>query len=435
MPLQVFLWFIMSCIKVSVDRIQVGNYIKLPLGWCDHPFMFNNFKIDTEEQLLLIRKLGISHVAVYPKRSDNGLLPLPASTSGSAVAPSDISSLELERIRRELWESKQEKIEKLKNYRRKITQTEKNFESVVAQIGAVMTKLSSRPLNAIDEARQLISNIVESLLKEEHIVLHLMSESKEKEHMYYHSLNVSVLAMLLAKMKKLDASEIKAIGIGALFHDVGKLKIPSQISCKKTMLTRAEQNFLNLHPKYGLDLVNLVATFPESAKAIISQHHELLDGSGYPRGLMGDDIDPQAQLVSIVDKYDRLCHPFDITKARVPSNALSWLYKNSVNKYNQNNLTLLVKILGIYPPGSVVRLSNEQIGMVLSVNSGRLLYPNILIYDAEVPRAEAPIIDLEEHQLTITGVIKPDTLPERIYEYLNPRSRINYYFESTKNDT
>ncbi|NQZ52124.1 MAG: HD family phosphohydrolase, partial [Moritella sp.] len=97
-------------------------------------------------------------------------------------------------------------------------------------------------------------------------------------------------------------------------------------------------------------------------------------------------------------------------------------------------LKLLVKVVGVYPPGSIVRLSNDQIGMVLSVNTNRLLYPNILIYDAEVPRAEAPIIDLEQLELTITGVIKPDKLPERVYEYLNPRSRISYYFESTKDN-
>ena len=212
------------------------------------------------------------------------------------------------------------------------------------------------------------------------------------------------------------------------------MKIPPQILRKKTPLTAVEQNFLNLHPKYGLDMVNLVDSFPESAKAIISQHHELLDGSGYPKGLAGDDIDSFAQLVSVVNKYDTLCHPPDLSKARVPSNALSWLYKNNVNKYNNSDLKLLVKILGIYPPGSVVRLSNDQIGMVLSVNSERLLYPNILIYDAEVPRAEAPIIDLEERELSITGVIKPDKLPPPVFEYLNPRSRISYYFEPAKSE-
>jgi len=421
----------MSGIKVTVDRIQVGNYVKLPLGWCDHPFMFNNFKIDSQEQLLLIRKLGISHVTVYPKRSDNGLLP-PQESGAEPQEPA--SNIDLEQVRRELWENKQQGIEKLKNHRRRITKTEKNFKSAMIQVRSVMSKVSSRPLNAIDDAEQLIGNMVDSLLKEEHIVLHLMSETKENENIYYHSLNVSVLSMLLARMKNLDASVIKSIGMGALFHDMGKLKIPPQILRKTTALTNVEQNFLNLHPKYGLDIVNLADTFPESAKAIIAQHHELLDGSGYPKGLAGDAIDSFAQLVSVVNTYDTLCHPMDISKARVPSNALSWLYKNSANKYNQSDLKLLVKVLGVYPPGSVVRLSNDQIGMVLSVNSDRLLYPNILIYDAEVPRAEAPIIDLEALELTITGVIKPDKLPERIYEYLNPRSRISYYFESSKNE-
>lgn len=425
----------MSSIKVSVDRIQVGNYVKLPLGWCDHPFMFNNFKIDSQEQLLLIRKLGVSHVSVYPQRSDNGLLPPQNQSSESKMSSSDIPSIDLEQVQRELWERKQEKIEKLKNHRRKITRTEKNFKSAMVQVRSVMGKLSSRPLNAIADAEQLVGNMVESLLKEEHIVLHLMSETKENENIYYHSLNVSVLAMLLGRMKNLKPDEIKTIGMGALFHDMGKLKIPPQILRKKTPLTSAEQNFLDLHPKYGLDMINLADTFPEAGKAIISQHHELLDGSGYPKRLAGDDIDLFAQLVSVVNKYDTLCHPADMSKARVPSTALSWLYKNSANKYNQGDLKLLVKALGIYPPGSVVRLSNDQIGMVLSVNAKRLLYPNILIYDAEVPRAEAPIIDLEERGLTITGVIKPDKLPEQIYEYLNPRSRINYYFESTKNNS
>ncbi|MDX2321688.1 MAG: DUF3391 domain-containing protein, partial [Moritella sp.] len=262
----------MSGIKVSVDRIQIGNYIKLPLGWCDHPFMFNNFKIESQEQLLLIRKLGVSHVTVYPQRSDTGLLPPQVANANSTTLSSDISTIELEKMRRELWESKQNRIEKLKSHRRKITKTEKNFNSAVVQVRSVMSKLSSRPLNAIDEAAQLVGNMVDSLLQEEHIVLHLMGETKENENIYYHSLNVSVLAMLLAKMKKLDADEIKTIGMGALFHDMGKLKIPAQILRKKTALTNAEQNFLNLHPKYGLDIVNLVDTFPEDAKTIIFQH-------------------------------------------------------------------------------------------------------------------------------------------------------------------
>jgi putative nucleotidyltransferase with HDIG domain len=416
----------MSGIKVSIDRIQIGNYIKLPLGWCDHPFMFNNFKIDSQQQIDLIRKLGICHVTVYPQRSDSTLLP-PNQTETKQTDDSIVP--EVDELQQQLWQQKQAQIEKLKTHRRKVKRTEKHFQSAMIQVRSVMSKIKSRPLNAITEAQELVDNMVDSLLAERHVVLHLMSETKENENIYYHSLNVAVLAMLLAKIKGLSADEIKIIGMGALFHDMGKIKIPHQILRKTTPLTTAEQHFLNLHPKYGLDFVNLVDSFPEAAKPIIEQHHELLDGSGYPKGLTAANIDPYTQLVSVVNKYDGLCHPMLSSKARVPSKALSWLYKHSKGTLNQEDLNLLVKVLGVYPPGSVVRLSNDQIGLVLSVNSDRLLFPSILIYDPEVPCAEAPVMDLEEKSLSITGVLNPAKLPEKIYEYLNPRSRINYFFE------
>ena len=90
---------------------------------------------------------------------------------------------------------------------------------------------------------------------------------------------------------------------------------------------------------------------------------------------------------------------------------------------------LLVKQLGIYPPGSVVQLSNGQVGLVMSVNPKRLLFPSVLIYDPAIPRQEAPIIDLEDVGLTIGKVISPTRLPAPVFEYLNPRTRISFYFD------
>ncbi len=85
--------------------------------------------------------------------------------------------------------------------------------------------------------------------------------------------------------------------------------------------------------------------------------------------------------------------------------------------------------MGVYPPGTVVKLSNEMVGLVVSINSGNLLCPNVLIYDPTVPKLQAPIIPLEEKELKVESVIHPDRLPEEIREYLNPRARISYYFE------
>lgn len=418
----------MSSIKVSIDRIQVGNYVKLPVGWCDHPFMFNNFKIDSQHQIDLIRKLGIGHVNVYPQRSDCALLPVKAENTALVEADEQ----EVNALKIALWNEKQQQIEKLKNYRRGLNKTEKRFDTAIVEVRSVMNKIADRPLNAVAEAAELIDSIAESLLSQENLVLHLMNESKESENIYYHSLNVSMLVMLLGRLKKLPVEEIKILGLGALFHDIGKIKVPAQILRKKEALTKVERNFLKQHTKYGIDLVNLIDVFPEAAKPIISQHHEYLDGSGYPNGLKSNEIHPFAQLVAVANEYDNLCHPTHQAKARVPSNALSWLYKNTNDKLNRNDLNLLVKILGIYPPSTVVRLSNDQIGMVISVNTDRLLFPSILIYDADIPRNEAPIIDLEDESLTVTSVLKPEKLPQHIYDYLNPRSRINYYFEENE---
>ncbi|MGL5775594.1 MAG: HD-GYP domain-containing protein, partial [Aeromonas veronii] len=240
-------------------------------------------------------------------------------------------------------------------------------------------------------------------------------------------LNVSVLSMLLAKECCMTADEIRQVGMGALFHDIGKLKIPSQILRKSEPLTKPEQNLMAQHPRYGLDLLNLAKDFPAEAKGIVLHHHEYLDGSG-PEGLKGGQLDPLTQMVSLINEYDNLCH----MQAKVPYSALSGLYKQRKAQFNPEYLSMLIRLMGIYPPGSVVQLSNGQVGLVMSVNASRLLYPSVLVYDPRIPRQEAAIIDLQQAELSIAKVIHPKRLPPEVFEYLNPRTRISYYFEHNK---
>ena len=116
----------------------------------------------------------------------------------------------------------------------------------------------------------------------------LMNEGSDNEDIYSHSLNVAIMSMMLARSSGMDGQDIKTIAIGALFHDMGKLKVPSAIIRKTTKLTEPEENYLKLHPKYSVDLADLSDSFPKQAKPILSQHHELLDGSGYPKQLTAE---------------------------------------------------------------------------------------------------------------------------------------------------
>lgn len=415
----------MANIKITVDRIKPGLYVRLPVKWNEHPFLFNSFKLKTQEQIDIIKHLGIQHVYIDPNQSDCAPLP--------AVEKSEVKEVKQDNIDTEaqkMWDEKQARIDKLNAYRRRVISCEKDFERSLSQLRSVMSKIRNRPETAISEATAMVQDIVDKLMSDDNVTLHLMNGKNDFEDIYFHSLNVSILAMMIAKSKGLESEEIKSIAFGALFHDIGKIKIPTAILRKTTRLSEPEENYLKLHPKYGLDMADAIEDFPESTKKIIYQHHEMLDGSGYPDGIKGEQIDSAAQIIALANAYDNLCHGNIVSEQKIPYKALSYLYKNQKHLYNQDNLNVLIKLMGVYPPGTVVKLSNNMVGLVISVNSSNILFPNVLLYDANVPRTQAPIIDLADKDTKIVAAILPSKLPDAIREYLNPRSRISYFFDN-----
>ena len=415
----------MTGIKISIDRLQIGNYIKLPLSWKDHPFLFSSFLIKSQEEVELIRRLGLKQVIIFPDKSSAPPKPLQANPSGEIPT----EEAQLSEMESKLAAEKERRIEQLKQYRRNLQRSEKAFERSLTQLRNLMVKLQTRPLTAIGEAQELVGSIVPQLPSTDDMLLHLMADAPESENIYYHSLNVAILSMMLAKEAGFSEEEMKQLGFAALMHDIGMLRIPTQILRKNEALTQPEENLLRQHTRYGFELLDLTKDCPPSAKTVVLHHHERLDGSGYPDGLKGDQLDKLTQMVAMVDEYDELCHPQDQSKGKVPHAVLSFLFKHKTKQLNKEYIGLPVRQLGIYPPGSVVQLSNGQIGLVMSVNPKRLLFPSVLIYDPAIPRHEAPIIDLEDVGLSIGKVIAPSRLPKPVFEYLNPRTRISFYFD------
>jgi putative nucleotidyltransferase with HDIG domain len=409
-----------SC-KVLVEHLQVGNFVRLPVAWKDHPFLFSSFLLKQQAQIELIKTLGISHVFVDLDRSNTQ--PLQDDQPAKDTALENVFEL-----KDEMDKVKQERIEMCKKMRRELQKTEKSFSRSLAMMRSVMSKLRSRPLVAVNDANDLVNAMVKELLDCDNLVLHLMGDAKKDDNLYHHTLNVAVLSMLIAKEMNWPREDIETLGMGALFHDVGKFKIPPQILNKRTELSTPEQNFIRQHPAMGLDLIRLAENFPEKAQSIISQHHEFLDGSGFPKGLKAKELDLPSQLVAVVNEYDTLCHGSNQAKARTPYAALGFMYKNYQGKLNKEVMGLMIKMLGIYPPGSVVELSSGQYGMVMSVNLSKLLLPRILVYDALVPKDQAPLVDLEQEGLTIVRCLPPAALPEKVFNYLNPRDKVSYYF-------
>lgn len=411
--------------RIGIDQLRVGLYIRIE-SWMDHPFMFSSFKIRNEKQLQQLRSLGISHVLYDSSRSDLPPLPPPVVASPAARPPAQPDP-EIEAM----WAEKAERREKLSRQREAIGRCERQFSASAATVKSLLRNLFSRPGESIQQAQTLVSDMVDSMLADKDIVVHLVNSKAGDENAYYHALNVTMLSLLLGKEAQLGAEAMRALGLGTLLHDIGREKIPSQILLNKSPWTKAEQSFYQQHVTYGLDMARQLPAIPAAALDVIAMHHALLDGSGYPARLAGEAIGPLARIACIANTFDGYCNRVNPAESMTPAEAISFMFKKETGKYDPVLMQLFVRCMGIYPPGSVVQLSNGQFGLVMSVNPGQLLHPSLLIYDPHVPKEEALWLDMREApELTVAKTLRPAELDMAVLAYLDPRTRISYFTES-----
>lgn len=410
---------------ILVSQLRVGIYVCLDLNWMEHPFSFNNFKIRSQEQLDTLKSLGLRQVRYDPRKSD--VKPAPPPPVGT---PEPVEVETVVPVPDEVSSSKRARAERLKQHREAVARVEKAFLGAADTIRNINQNLFARPKETVKEASAFVRTMVEAFLSNPEVALHVMNEKAGGEDMYFHSLNVSVLSMMMARQLKLSPDLTQILGMGALFHDIGLIEIPSQILQKTEALTPAERDFRQLHCEYGVR-IGEKAELPRPVLEIIAQHHEYMDGSGYPKGLKGDQINSLARIVATVNYYDNLCNPVDIMKAMTPHEALSMMYAQLRSKFDINTLQCLIHCLGVYPPGSIVKLSNETLAVVIALNPARPLRPTVVVYDPDVPREEAIILDLEfEPDINIAKAVRPGKLPRAVYDYLSPRKRVTYYFDA-----
>ncbi len=410
-------------VLIRPEQLTVGIYVLLDLGWMDHPFTFSQFKIKNEEQIAQIRALGLDRVRVDPARSSAA--PLPLKAVENQPPPPPVASTEPPP---ELT-AKRERLKRLKARKQAINACEKHYIDAAKTIGNITKNLLALPEETIAQADRLIEEMAVSMLADKEIAIHLMNDKIMGEEVYYHSLNVSVLSMILGKAVGMTEIDLRMLGMGGIFHDLGKMKIPHKVLIKADNPNKAELDFLQMHVQYGNEIGQKVK-LPLPVLRMIAQHHECIDGSGYPNRLKGDAIDPLTKVLSIVNTYDNLCNPVQLINALTPHEALSLMYAQQRSRFDNKVLSLLVHALGVYPPGTVVRLNNDSIGMVMSVSNTKPLKPHVLVYDEQTPKEEAMILDLaQETDLSISKAIRPSQLPNSIHEYLSPRTRVTYYFE------
>jgi putative nucleotidyltransferase with HDIG domain len=411
---------------VTPEQLCIGLHVHLDLSWTEHPFTFSSFKIKSLDQISTIQSLGLTRVRYSPRKSDAKPLPVPKA-SDTPAAP---AAPPLSQENNPAFQVKRERMQRLSEQRAKASACQKELLSAARTLKSINQNVFSQPEATKEAAATLVKTIAESMMVDADVSIQLMADKVGGEEVYFHSLNVSLLSMMLAKELKAPMPVVQMVGMGALFHDIGELEIPDRVVRKLEPRTKAEVALMQMHCEYGVNIAKKM-NLPNEVLQVILHHHEKVDGSGYPGAISAAQMSLLSRIVSVVNAYDELCNPPNPAKALTPHEALSTMFAQQRNQYDQMAMSTFVRCMGVYPPGTLVVLSNGAIAMVVSVNTTKPLRPVVLVYDPAVPKEEAILVDLEtEQDVSITKTMRPQQLTSDAYAYLSPRKRMTYYFDT-----
>jgi putative nucleotidyltransferase with HDIG domain len=410
-------------LMMDVHKLRIGMYVFLDLGWMAHPFPLNRFKIANEQQIEQIKGLGLKIVKVLTAHSDAAAFvetPLGDNPTVAPLLPAVPTP--------QSPPAKSPKRQALDAQNASLARSEKMFAEAAAAWKQIAVLSQREPIAAMQRSVSVVHGFLSELTSTHETSIRLLSEISG-DGGALHALNVTVVSLLLARAMKLDDAALSDVGLGALLHDIGKQTLPDRLRWHSPQFSAVEERTFREHVTHGFALSSNMG-LTASAQQVIAQHHETVDGQGYPKALTGAEMTLPAKIVSLVNAYDNLCNPGSVVLAVTPHEALSLMFAQLKPRFDPACLMAFIRLMGVYPPGSVVQLSDERYALVVSVNAARPLKPCVLVFDPKVPRDEALLVDLQaEAVIGIRRSLHPRRLSGPALNYLSPRKRMSYFFE------
>lgn len=260
------------------------------------------------------------------------------------------------------------------------------------------------------DAEPVVGAVIDNVSGNSSAALTLSFLKRFDEYTYTHCINVQLFAILLGMAMGLEGDELRRLGVSALFHDVGKGKVPLNVLNKPGRLTDDEFRVMKNHSMLGLKMLSQVRGVNNDILRGVVEHHERFDGKGYPQGISGDEIHVFGRIIAVADVYDALTSVRVYKKAMTPSQALGNMYKWNGTDFDPECMRKFIAIVGIYPPGSMVQLSDKRYAIVLETNHHAPDKPKVkVLFDKRVQPVLSECIDLAaESYKGLKVVSQPD---------------------------
>lgn len=305
----------------------------------------------------------------------------------------------------------------------------KVYYNAVSFSKGVMTKIKSGEKVNIKKAKRIVESMVDHILEEENLLLGMTAIKDYDEYTYHHSVNVSILSVALGQRLGLNRKMLTEIGLVALFHDIGKIEIPSEVLNKSTNFTDDEWKLIKKHPAWGVRAILRLKgmDYVSIRSAIVAfEHHLNYNLSGYPKVTKYPELDFYSKLVSVVDQYDAM------TSSRVysriplsPDKALSVMMERAGSQLDPLLFKFFINMVGVFPIGTLVMLDTKELGLVYESDVVFADRPKVLIIiDGNGKSVSGPVVNLTEkddkgrYYRSILKTLDPNKYKINLAEYL-----------------
>ncbi len=420
--------FTAEVLSIEPAQLKIGMFVDLDCSWFKHPFAKKRFKITTEQELSIIRGLELRSVLVDVVLSDPTTLEqrrdeqahTAQNETVSLIAPPSETTLMPPTVTR---------------YQEGLQQADTVYKQTLTQSSKALADIKNGSDVGLTVAKDMINGLTELIMAEDMVSAmgSLLGTQDIDDKSVLHAMNVAVLAMLLGRQFDFSQEQIKILGMAGLLHDIGEQLLPPDLLKKRSMrMDSHERQMFQQHVELGLTILEQFPELPHTVAQVIRQHHERIDGSGYPGGVRGDRLSLSSKIIMVVEEYESLINASDVRNNKSPAEALSHLYLNSKTIYPEEIVVALIQVLSVYPPGTVVELSDTSIGLVVSINLQARMRPLIILYDPTVERGNPNITDLSiEQNRSIVRSITRHELPQEVSEYLNLARWTGYFINSS----
>lgn len=386
--------------QIRIDELQLGMLVEqLDRSWLSTPFFRHKMTITSPQQIAHLKASGVQTLTVNFDAAEVGevfVLEQPSIDAPEVSASEEVESASpVISFEEELPEA------------RRVYQAAKT----IVQNAMQDTRLG-RAIN-VDAVNTVVSEMTDSVLRNPDALSSLSRLKRFDEYTFYHSVNTSLLAMSLGRSLGFDRSMLHLAGVGTLLHDIGKMKIPLEVLNKPGRFEPHEMEIMKQHVLRGVEVLANTTGLGESYVQPALEHHERVNGGGYPHKRAKQDISQYGLITAIVDIYDAMTSDRCYHKGQPAHQALQLLYRLSLEGHLDSTLVQrFIQVVGVYPVGSVVELNTGETAIVKQVNHHAPLLPVVVIVKGAgntlLLRPQEYDLSLQEtpHQ-TVTAILAP----------------------------